>query len=142
MLRSIGAVVVGFLTIAILSFVTGEVVMALFPDAFDAVGRTDNVPILLLTLAYVAVYAVFGCYLAARLAPDRPMRHAMILGALGLIFNIGGTIAVWHTAPAWYFIVSLVLVLPYAWLGGMLRERQLARQPRSAPVTASVSTVD
>lgn len=142
MLRSIVAVVVGFLTIAVLSFVTGEIVMALLPDAFDAAGRTESVPVLVLTLAYVAVYAIFGCYLAARLAPNRPMRHAMILGMLGLIFNIGGTIAVWDTAPAWYFIVSLALVLPHAWLGGMLRERELARKSGSAPVAASVVAVE
>lgn len=66
----------------------------------------------------------------------------MILGMLGLIFNIGGTIAVWDTAPAWYFIVSLALVLPYAWLGGMLRERELARKSGSAPVAASVVAVE
>jgi hypothetical protein len=135
--RSILAVVAGFVLIAVLSFGTDAAVRAAWPGAVDAAGRTDDVRILLLTIAYVGVYATAGCYLAAALAPDRPMRHALILGALGLAFTTMGTAAGWGTAPAWYHVVSLLLVLPYAWLGGRLRERDLAR-PRGgrAGVTA------
>jgi hypothetical protein len=50
----------------------------------------------------------------------------LILGALGLIFNIAGTITFWEVAPAWYHIVSLSLVLPFAWIGGVLRVRESA----------------
>ena len=126
MARSVLAVVVGFLLIGALSFGTDAAVRAAAPTAFDAAGRTDSVALLLATLAYVGVYAVAGCYLAARLAPDRPMRHALVLGALGLAFNVAGTIAAWDTAPAWYHVVALTLVLPFAWLGGRLREREVA----------------
>jgi hypothetical protein len=55
------------------------------------------------------------------------MRHALILGVLGLIFNIAGTVAMWDTAPAWYHATALALVMPYAWIGGRIRERQLER---------------
>ena len=126
MLRSVLAVVVGFLLIGALSVGTDAIVRAAAPSAFDAAGRTDSVPILLLTIAYVGVYAVGGCYLAARLAPGRPMLHAMILGALGLAFSVLGTIKKWDSAPAWYHLVALALVLPYAWLGGRLAERRLS----------------
>ena len=126
MRRSIVAVAVGFVAIAVLSFGTDALVRAAAPGAFEAGGRTDSVPLLLLTLVYVAVYAVAGCYLAASLAPARPMRHALVLGASGLAFTGLGTVLAWDTAPAWYHIVSLAMVLPYAWLGGRLRERQLA----------------
>jgi hypothetical protein len=91
---------------------------------------------LLFVMLYVAVFAIGGCWLAARLAPSHPMRHALILGALGLIFNIAGTIAMWDTAPAWFHILSLLLVMPYAWIGGRLRERQLERGGRAAPAPA------
>jgi hypothetical protein len=76
---------------------------------------------------YVALFAVFGCYVAARLAPNRPMAHALVLGALGLVFNVAGTVARWDHAPAWSHVLAMALVMPYAWLGGRLRERQLAR---------------
>ena len=136
MRRSIVAVVVGFVLIAVLAFGTDALVGMALPGAFDAAGRTNDVAILLLTLAYVGVYAVVGCYVTARLAPSRPMRHALVLGALGLVFNVVGTMAAWDTAPAWYHVVALALVMPYAWLGGWLRERQARRGGSPAPALA------
>jgi hypothetical protein len=134
MLKSIIAVVAGFLMIAILSLATGEAVRALVPGAFDAGGGVDSIPLLLFSLAYVGVFAIAGCYVAARLAPSRPMLHALVLGALGLLFNIAASLAMWHTAPAWYHVVALALVMPYAWAGGRLRERELERA--GAPAAA------
>jgi hypothetical protein len=135
MIRSIGAVVLGFVLIGVLS-VSGDMVLrAVMPGAFDAEGAVGSTPVLLLVQAYVAVFAIFGCYAAARLAPNRPMAHALVLGVLGLVFNIAGSIARWDHAPAWYHVLAIALVMPYAWLGGRLRERQLERTgaaPRAA----------
>lgn len=125
--RSILAIVVGFLFIGALATGTGMAVMKAMPGAFDATGRTDSVPMLLFTLAYVGLIATAGCWLAARLAPNRPMRHALILGVLGLVFNVIGSAAKWDTAPAWYHIVGLGTTMLWAWLGGWIRERQLER---------------
>ena len=135
MLRSIGAVVLGFVLIAVLS-VSGDLVLrAIMPSAFDAEGAVGATPVLLLVQGYVAVFAIFGCYVAARLAPSRPMAHALALGVLGLLFNLAGTVARWDHAPAWYHVLALALVMPYAWLGGRLRERQLQRSG-AAPAAA------
>lgn len=125
MARSIGVIVLGFVVIGVLSFGADAVLRSVLPGAFDAAGRVDSTPVLLLIILYVGLFATAGCYLTARLAPNHPMRHALILGALGLAFNIAGTVSLWNTAPAWYHMVSLVLVMPYAWLGGWLRERQV-----------------
>lgn len=134
-MRSVLAIVVGFVFIALLSFGADALLRSALPGAFNAAGRTDSVNVLLLTLAYVAVFAVAGCYLTARLAPSRPMWHALVLGLLGLIFTIAGTIAMWDAAPQWYNIVSLVLVMPYAWLGGKLAEH--TRAPGGTTTAAS-----
>lgn len=125
MARSIVAVVTGFLLIGALSFGATALLKVAMPGALAA--RTESVPVLLLVMAYVAVFAVAGCYLTALMAPRNPMKHALVLGALGLIFNIIGTIDRWETMPAWFHITSLLLVMPYAWLGGRLREMQLRR---------------
>lgn len=127
MIRSIGAILAGFLFIGVLSFAASALVQSALPGAFDAAGRTESVPILLLSQAYVAVFAIAGCYLAASLAPSAPMRHALILGALGLVFNVAGSIAMWDTAPVWFHLLAIGLVMPYAWLGGRLRELQIER---------------
>ena len=123
--RSILAIVTGFIVIASLSLSADRVVHFMWPGAFDATGRTESVGLLTFTLAYVALFAVLGCYLAARLAPNRPMGHALLLGVLGLVFTAVGTIAAWAMAPAWYHVAELALVMPYAWVGGHLRMLQL-----------------
>lgn len=126
MWRSVAAILGGFVLIGVLAFGTDAGVRQMMPEAFDATGRTDSIPLLVATIVYVGIYATLGCYLAAFFAPSHPMRHALILGGLGLAFNIVGTIQMWNTAPAWFHVVSLLLVMPYAWLGGRIRERQLA----------------
>jgi len=123
-LRSILAIVAGFVAIGVLSIGTDAVLVAagVLPPHGQPVGNH----LLLLAQAYVAVYAIFGCWLAAYLAPSHPMRHALILGVLGLAFNLMNAVALWNLYPKWFTILSLALVMPYAWIGGRLRERQLS----------------
>ena len=125
MLRSIGSVVAGFLFIAIGVNAAGIPLRRMMPEAFDANGGTHDTTALLISFATVAVFAIAGSYLTARLAPNRPMRHALILAACGLVFNVTAAAMTWGYWPAWYTLVSLALVIPYGWLGGRLRERQL-----------------
>lgn len=129
MLRSILAVVVGFLVIGGLVGVTDLAVHSLFPGRFAPNGGMTDPTLLLVTEIYVFVYATAGCWLCARIAGRRPMFHALVLGVLGLIFNIVGTSMAWHLYPAWYHIVALILVMPAAWLGGRIAERQLENRP-------------
>lgn len=138
MLRSVLAIVAGFVVIGVLAMGTDALVRAAVPTAYDASGRMDGVPWLLATNAYVFVYAVFGCWLAGRLAPRRPLLHAIILGVLGLVFNVAGAVQQWDTAPAWYHVVSLALALPAAWLGGRLagHRRADAAAPSAAPLSS------
>lgn len=124
--RSIGAVAAGFLLIAMLAFGTGAALQSagLMPAAGVPITDTGTV---LLEAAYVAIFAIAGCWLAAFLAPSHPMRHALILGVLGLAFNVMGAVAAWDQRPAWSILLNLALVMPYAWIGGRLREQQLQR---------------
>jgi len=127
-LRSILAVVAGFVLIGALAFGTGAALQAagILPPAGEPLTAIGPV---LLESAYVAVFAIGGCWLAAWLAPSHPMRHALILGFLGLIFNVMGAVATWGQRPAWAILLNLALVMPYAWIGGRLREQQLERAP-------------
>jgi hypothetical protein len=134
--RSVVAVVVGFVVIGVLAMGTNALLKATMPGVFAPDGRVDSVPWLLFIQLYVLAYAVFGCWLAARLAPNGAMRHALILGVLGLAFNIAGTVALWDLMPAWYHIVALALVMPAAWVGGWIRERQLARVAIPSPAVS------
>lgn len=136
MLRSVLAVTTGFFYIGALSYATDALVRRLIPAAFGAGGRVEHAGVLLLLQAGVALAAVSGCYLAARWAGRAPMRHALALGGLGLLFNVAGTVAMWESAPAWYHALALLLVMPYAYAGGRLREREVARAAASRRVLA------
>jgi hypothetical protein len=74
----------------------------------------------LLALAYRIVYGVAGCYIAARLAPDRPMLHALVLGAVGVVFSTAGAVVMWDAGPAWYSLGVIAIAIPCAWAGGKL----------------------
>jgi hypothetical protein len=121
--RSIGAVAVGFLFIAVLSFGSDILLRVTFPDDVNVPVRIVSSRVLLLSLISAAVYATVGCYLTARLAPARPMWHALVLGALVLIFTVINADVLWILAAMWYKLASLVIVLPCAWVGGWLAER-------------------
>ena len=85
------------------------------PNAFTTL-------MLLIATAYRSAFAVAGSYIAARLAPDRPMGHALALGFVGLVASTLGAAAMWGFGPAWYPLALIVVALPSAWCGGKLYE--------------------
>ena len=128
-LRSALAVLAGFAVIFVLSLATDQLFHALdvYPPWGLPMRDTDDN---LLALSYRLVYDTFGCYLAARLAPRKPMRHALILGAIGLVLStLGGVAAVMQDiGPAWFPILLALSSLPSAWLGGWFAERGRSRE--------------
>ena len=123
--RSSGAVLLGFVTVFVLSLATDQVLHVL--GVYPPWGEPMYDPGLnFLALAYRCVYTVFGCYLTARLAPHSPMRHAWILGGIGLVLAVVGAIGAMpmNLGPNWYPIMLAVTTLPCAWLGGVLYLKQ------------------
>jgi hypothetical protein len=129
-LRRIGAVLAGLLAIFVLSTATDAALHAtgVFPPWSE---RMSDV-LFLLALAHRIVYGVVGCYLTARLAPDRPMQHALALGALGLVFSTAGAVVMWEAGPAWYSLAVIAIAMPCAWAGGKLRGVQLQSRLESS----------
>jgi surface polysaccharide O-acyltransferase-like enzyme len=135
-MRSVWAILAGFLFIGVLAFGTDAIIRTMSPWAFDASGATRNVPILLVMTLYSAVYGLGGCYIAARLAPSNPMRHAMILGVIGVIVTALVTYSMWEHAPAWFNILGVAMVLPLAWYAGRLRENEIETRGPTAGSSA------
>jgi len=121
-LRSIGAVLAGFLVIIIISIPTDLAMHS--TGVFPPAGQPMSNALWLLATTYRFVYSVAGCYIAARLAPDRPMRHAMALGVVGLALSIVGAVMTWNRGPGfgphWYPLALVAIAIPCAWLGGKL----------------------
>ena len=120
--RSTGAVLLSFLAVVLLSLGTDQVLHSL--DVYPPWGEPMHEPGLnLLALSYRVVYAILGSAIAARLAPRNPMRHAMVVGIVGLVMSGIGAIVTTTMAdlgPDWYPIALVVTALPCAWIGGVL----------------------
>jgi len=70
-----------------------------------------------LALAYRLAFAVLGGWATARLAPSSPMKHAWVLGALGVLFASLGAAAQWSAGHHWYPLVIIVLSFPATVVG-------------------------
>ena len=127
--RSIGALLAGMLVGIVLTIGTDIVLHAtgVFPPWGQSMVGFDGA--LLLATAYRTVFGVVGSYIIARLAPNRPMQHALVGGVVGLVVSIVGAAVTWNKGPAfgphWYPLVLIVLAMPQAWTGGKLRVMQL-----------------
>jgi hypothetical protein len=133
--KSIWAVVAGVLTIIIVTTLI-DIVLHL-AHVFPPMDQPINDALALLASSYRLVIGIAGACLTARLAPDRPMRHAMILGYVGVVLGLIGVVTTWNLGlgPHWYPISLAVLAIPQCWAGGRLYERNLraraARTPRA-----------
>ncbi len=127
--RSINAVLAGMLVGIVLTIGTDIVLHAIgvFPPWGQSMVGFDGA--LLLATVYRTVYGVAASYIIARLAPDRPMQHALVGGAVGLAVSIVGAAVTWNKGPAfgphWYPLALVVLAMPQSWAGGKLRLMQL-----------------
>jgi hypothetical protein len=128
-LKRVGAIFAGFFLIGLLGFLTDTVLQQFgvlpIPTEHKFEARHS-----LLALSYHLLFVVLGGFVTARLAPDRPLAHAITLGILGIAFSALGLIAIitQDLAPAWYGWALVVLSIPVTWLGGKLavRSRRLA----------------
>jgi surface polysaccharide O-acyltransferase-like enzyme len=121
-LRSIGAVLAGLLFVIIITTATDALMHA--TGIYPPFGQPMADSLFLLAVAYRTIYGIAGGYLTARLAPGRPITHALILGIIGSVLGLVGTLATWNRGPEfgpkWYAITVIVLAIPTAWIGGKL----------------------
>jgi len=133
-LKSIGAVLAGFVACFALAILTDIVlVMAhVFPDPMHPELYSDGL-YALITL-YTAAYSIVGGYLTAWLAPSKPIQHAVVLGVLGTLASALGAWANWSKAAGheWYPIILIVIAIPTCWSGGMLYVRRRATKTSAA----------
>ena len=127
MLKSIAAVVAGFVTVVALSLSTDQLmhVLGVYPPWGQPMFDTDDNA---LALAYRCVYTVAGGYVTAWLAPGNPMRHVWVLAFIGLGAGIAGAVVAipLKLGPTWFPIAIAATGLPCTWLGGVLQRKRPA----------------
>ena len=122
LLRSAAAIVVGFLSVAVFSLATDQVlhVVGVYPPWGEPMYDTG---LNLLALSYRTLYTILGGYITAALAPHAPMRHVMVVAILGFVAGTAGAIAaikVGNLGPHWYPIALAITGPPCVWLGGVI----------------------
>ena len=122
--KSIWAVVAGVLVIIVVTTLVDIVLHA--TGVFTPMDQPINDSLALLATSYRIVISVGGAWLTARLAPDRPMKHAMILGYVGTVLGLIGLVTTWNLGlgPRWYPIAVAALAIPQCWAGGRIYEMQ------------------
>src|SRR5204863_8665172 len=101
--RSVGAVVAGFVVVFVLSLGTDQVLHVL--KVYPRWGEPMAGALYVIATAYRIVYTNLCSYVTARLAPDAPERHALILGLVALAAGLLGVIpnsAQPQLGPPWY----------------------------------------
>lgn len=121
LVRSALAILAGFVTVVALSMGLDEAMYAtgVFPPKSQPM--TDD-GLFALALGYRAACGVAGSWVAARLAPSGAMRHALIVGVIGLALATLGAVVMAGKVPGpvWYSWALVAVTLPAAWLGGIL----------------------
>lgn len=126
--KSIWAVVAGLLVI--IGVTTLVDILLHMTGVFPGVDQPIDDALALLATSYRIVISIGGAWLTARLAPDRPMKHAMTLGYVGLVLGLVGVVATWNLGlgPRWYPIALAVLAIPQCWVGGKIYEMQSGKR--------------
>ena len=130
-LRSIGAVVAGFIVASIVMMIIESINgRVLYPELGEAAqGMTDREKIRALVAgapvgALVVVIigwvlgGIAGGWSTARLSARATLRHALILGALLTLAGVANNLMI--PPPLWFWIASLVVLIPAARFGARL----------------------
>ncbi|HJZ65995.1 MAG TPA: hypothetical protein VKD70_16830 [Candidatus Acidoferrum sp.] len=120
--RSALCIFVGFIVVVAITLITDAILHKM--HFYPPLGEYTSGSVLLWATIYRTTYGVIGSYITARLAPNRPMMHALIGGAIGTLLATAGAIATWNHVPPlgphWYSISLIIGALPTAWLGAQI----------------------
>ena len=120
MLRSILAVLVGFVAMAVVVMIGTAVAMrALQPHEGDATALAMrlNPAYLTANLVLSGVAALIGGYVVATIARHDPIRHGIALALLILVMSVVSMRRAGATQPRWYQL-TLATAMPLIAIGG------------------------
>ena len=124
--HSARAVVAGLLTVILLSTLVDVVLHA--TAVFPPWGETMSDALFVVASSYRLLIGVLGGYVTARLAPHGATRHAMVLGGIGFLLSLAGTLAIAGRGPGfgplWYPLLLVASAVPCSWAGAKIFVRR------------------
>jgi hypothetical protein len=126
--KSVWAVVAGALVVIVVTTLVDILLHA--AGVYPPLNQPINDALALLASSYRIVIGIASAWLTARLAPKNPMRHALVLGSIGVVLGLVGVVAAWNLGlgPRWYPISLVVLAMPQSWAGARLFELQSGKR--------------
>ena len=134
-LRSIAAVVAGFIVASIVMMIIESINgRFLFPELGKAAeGATDREKIralvagapvgaLLVVIVGWILGGIAGGWTTARLSARSTLRHGLVLGALLMLAGVANNLMI--PPPLWFWIASVVVLMPAAYFGARLAPRR------------------
>ncbi|MES1186488.1 MAG: hypothetical protein ABUL60_21935 [Myxococcales bacterium] len=120
--RSVGAVLAGLVAIVVTHTGTDAILHA--TGVFPPAGYAMSDALFGLATSYRVLFSVLGAALTAYLAPARPLKHALVLGSIGVVGSFAGLLATVgrgpEFGPLWYPLALILTSLPACWLGAKL----------------------
>jgi hypothetical protein len=134
MVRTILAVIAGFLAWSIVWIGSDSVLMMLSPAWYGAhqmnfqqalalgAGFTPDNSILAMHIIRSVLISIMAGYLAAVISGESS-KAPLWLGILLLLFGLAIQLMAWSYLPIWYHLIFLALLIPMTVLGGRLRSK-------------------
>lgn len=122
MIRSAGAVLGGYLVLAVTIALKFLLIRRVSPQVLPAPGEDvfpDTGWLLALLGSDVALMIAAG-YLTARWAPRAPVVHSVVLGVIMVVLGLTWIFVFWGWLPVWYQVVLVSIAIPAAATGGSL----------------------
>lgn len=118
--KSIGIVIAGFITIAVLTSVTDATLAGI--GLFPTNPETYTSWMLFIALVYRTVFYAVGGFVIGKLARNKPGKHVLALAIIATLIGIIGVVAGWNLSwyAHWYAIANAVATFPAIWYGGKL----------------------
>jgi len=128
MMRSLAAIVGGFLAYAFMMGFTVLVLQTMSPVAFGPGAlQPPSLWAMGIEMIYSVAWAVIGGYVAALIARFDPVTHAGFLAAIVLMLGVVNLISSAQTnQPMWYQLMLIALSALAVVIGGTLRAKQAA----------------
>jgi hypothetical protein len=123
MLRTIGAVAAGCGSMSALTVAASQFVRLGLSRRLDADTELAALALVVVLVA-TAVAVMAGSFLAARMAPQHPLFHALLVGSIAYVLSMSATSILWTEAPAWFHMAVVLIQLPAALVGGLLTVRK------------------
>lgn len=117
LVRSLIALVLAFVAVIVVNYVTTPPTKALFPDDLGAGGLPLTLPAQIVTLVTLFAAGVAGGFVLTLLAPRALAAHAWVFCALAVITDLTTILGSWSAAPLWFKVVMVGTVPLQVWVG-------------------------